>query len=153
MFENMLGKKEPKSDEDNKILEKISKMNLVEMRTYVNNNISDFKISEDGLSEVMRRLNSNHEGTSKRFIEIDAMDSKIKKAFELVILISKSKKITVVTTELIQIFIDIYSDLITKYDNDNKQIYSSKLKNSLQISMVTLNEMTNFKRKMNILGS
>jgi len=154
MFENMLGKKDSQSNKSNsQLIEKISKMNLVEMRTYVNDNMSDFKISQDGLSEVMRRLNSYNKDTSKRFIELDAMDTKIKKAFDLVILISKSKKITVITAELIQSFINIYNDIISKYDKENKQIYGSRLKDSLQASMLNLDEMTKLKRKMNILGT
>ena len=152
MFNKMLGKKKINlSQDDNETVFKISKMNLVEMRAYVNNKIKDFKLSEEGLIAVMRRLNSTHEGTTNRFIELDAMDVKIKKAFELVMLISKSKKITVVATELIQDFINIYEDLINKYDISNKDIYYSRLQKSVEKAMKNINEMTEYKRKMEIL--
>ena len=87
----------------------------------------------------------------RRFIESDAMESKIKKAFDLVIIVAKSKKMSIDTTELIQTFIELYSDIIQRFDNDNKQIYSSKLKDSVNTSLATLQTMNNLKKKMNIL--
>ena len=154
MFNKILGKNKREINESgnhSKIVERISKMNLSDMRIYVNNKLNDFEITEDGLSEVMRRLISK-DANEKRFIESDAMDSKIKKAFDLVIIVSASRKITVVTTELIQEFILQYSDLIEKYDTDNKQIYGSKLNDGLAKSIASISEMAELKRKMGVLG-
>ncbi len=154
MFGNILGKSKEESSGDkehDEIVQKVSKMNISDMRVYINNKLTDFEISEDGLSEVMRKLLSK-DAKEKRFIESDAMDSKIKKAFDLVIIVSASKKITVVTTELIQDFITQYSDLIEKYDTDNKQIYGSKLNDALAKSISSITEMAELKRKMGVLG-
>ncbi len=154
MFGNILGKSKEESSGDkehDEIVQKVSKMNISDMRVYINNKLTDFEISEDGLSEVMRKLLSK-DAKEKRFIESDAMDSKIKKAFDLVIIVSASKKITVVTTELIQDFITQYSDLIEKYDTDNKQIYGSKLNDALAKSISSISEMAELKRKMGVLG-
>jgi len=154
MFGNILGKSKEESSgnkEHDEIVQKVSKMNISDMRVYVNNKLTDFEISEDGLSEVMRKLLSK-DAKEKRFIESDAMDSKIKKAFDLVIIVSASRKITVVTTELIQEFILQYSDLIEKYDTDNKQIYGSKLNDGLAKSIASISEMAELKRKMGVLG-
>ena len=154
MFGNILGKSKEESSGDkehDEIVQKVSKMNISDMRVYINNKLTDFEISEDGLSEVMRKLLSK-DAKEKRFIESDAMDSKIKKAFDLVIIVSASKKITVVTTELIQDFITQYSDLIEKYDTDNKQIYASKLNDALAKSISSITEMAELKRKMGVLG-
>jgi hypothetical protein len=154
MFNNILGKSKKESNEDVKyqaIREKISKMNLLDMRVYVNNKLNDFKVCEDGLSEIMRRLTSV-DANGKRFIESDAMDSKKKKAFDLVILISKNKKITIVTTELIQKFIEMYSDIITKFDTDHKQIYASLLKDSLNKSIMVISSMADINKKAKVLG-
>ncbi len=154
MFGNILGKSKSESSEDsaNKaIVEKISKMNLSDMRLYVNNKLNDFEVTEDGLSEVMRRLISKDEN-EKNFIQSDAMDSKIKKAFDLVIIIATNKKITIVITELIQEFIELYKDIITKYDKDNKQIYESRLKDSLGGAIKTISTMAEINRKDKVLG-
>ena len=99
----VLGKKK-KTEEDSLYKElnnKISKMNLNDMRSYINNKVVDFSVSEDGVEEVIKRLISINKETSKRFIEIDDMDIKIKKAFELIITILENKKITVVGLELV----------------------------------------------------
>jgi len=154
MFNNILGKSKKESNEDSncqEISEKISKMNLTDMRIYVNDKLNDFKVSEDGLSEIMRRLTSKN-ANGKRFIESDAMDSKIKKAFDLVILISKNKKMTIVTAELIQTFIEMYRDLIVKFDKDYKQIYASLLKDSLNNSIDIIASMAEINKKTKVLG-
>lgn len=151
MFGNILGKNNLKSNKLNSVLiTKISSMNLSDMRVYVNNKLNDFEVCEEGLTEIMKVLVSK-DSKGRRFIESDAMESKIKKAFDLVIIIAKSKKMSIDTTELIQTFIEFYSDIIQKFDNDNKQIYSSKLKDSITTSLVTLQTMNDLKKKMNIL--
>ncbi|MEA3331734.1 MAG: hypothetical protein U9Q29_08595, partial [Campylobacterota bacterium] len=148
-------KKSELSSEDStvaELVEKISKMNLTDMRTYINNRVLNFEVDEDGLVEVMRRLTTKNSETSKRYIEIDDMDSKIKKGFELVISIASHSKITIVAVEQIQEFMELYSDIITKYDRDHKQIYEIKLKESISKAIVNIGEMTELKRKMSVLG-
>lgn len=154
MFSNLLGKNKEEASEDKEYLalvEKISKMNLTDMRVYVNNKLTSFEVSEDGLNEVMRKLVSKN-SNEKRFIESDAMDSKIKKAFDLVILISTNKKVNLVTLELMQEFIVLYEDIIVKYDTDNKQIYDDKLKNALAYCLATVETLTEMNKKMSVLG-
>jgi len=153
MFGKILGKSEEEINGDSshsEIVEKISKMNLTDMKLYVNNKLSSFEINEDGLSEVMRRLVSI-DANERRFIESDAMDSKMKKAFDLVIIISKSKKITVTTTELIQKFIELYKDLLHTYDTNNKHIYTSKLNDALVNAITMINTISEYKLKMKVL--
>ena len=151
MFGKILGKNKLESNKHNNVIvEKISKMNRSDMRVYVNNKLNIFEVCEEGLTEVMKVLVSK-DAKGRRFIESDAMESKIKKAFDLVIIVAKSKKMSIDTTELIQTFIELYSDIIQKFDNDNKQIYSSKLKDSVNTSLATLQTMNNLKKKMNIL--
>jgi len=133
------------------LTEKISKMNLSDMRIYVNNKLKNFEVSEDGLSEVMNRLISK-DAKGNRFIETDAMDSKIKKALDLVIVIASNKKVTVLITEQIQQFIELYSDIIFEFDTANKQIYGSKLKDSLLGSVATIASMAEINRKAKVLG-
>ena len=154
MLSKLLGKKTDSLDQsDSEIKRRISKMDLNDMRNYVNNKIADFQICDDGLIEIMKRLLSVNEKTSYRFIEIDAMDVKVKKAFDLVILVAKSKKITVVTIELIQEFINFYVDIIEKFDTDNKQTYASKLKKSLSEAVLMISSMSELKERLDYLDS
>ncbi len=157
MFGNILGKKKNEiSSQDeahSQIIQRISKMNLTDMRAYINNRMGDIEVNEDGLIEILRKLITRDSETSKRYIEIDDMDSKIKKGFDLVISIASHPKITVVAVELIQEFIILYNDVIAKFDRDNKQIYESKLKNALSKAISNIGEMTDLKRKMDVLGN
>ncbi|MCD4667611.1 MAG: hypothetical protein K8R44_03310 [Sulfurimonas sp.] len=155
MFGKILGKNKKEANENqehSKIVEKISKMNISDMRVYVNNKLISFEICEDGLNEVMRKLLLKDD-KGQRFIEMDAMDSKKKKAFDLVLIVASSKKITIITIELIQEFMKQYIDIIDKFDKENKQIYTSKFKDGLTKAMSTISAMTEVNRKNIILGS
>jgi len=156
MFGSILGrKKETISEEDtthNMIVEKVSKMNLTDMRSYIRNSVKDFEICGDGLNEVMLKLITKDANSSKYYINSDDMDSKKKKAFDLVLLIAGSKKITVTTVEYIQKFVEIYQDIITRFDTDFKEIYASRFNDALSVSVENVNEIAELQRKMNILG-
>lgn len=144
-------KDEAKAKELAELISRISKMNLTDMRTYVNGKITGLEVNKQGLNEVLKKITVKDEKTGKRYIEIDDDISKIKKGFDLVILISESKKISASTVEFIQKFIETYSDLIIDYDNRNKQIYASKLKDALQKAVGRINAISSVKEKMKVL--
>jgi len=156
MFGKLLGsKKDETSEEEKHIAEqlaKISRMNLTEMRSYVNNKLTASPLCEEGLSAVMEKLSSPNSETQLMYLQLDDMDSKKRKAFELILLISKSQKITFNTVELIQKFTENNAQLITKYDTDHKQIYFSRFGNAIDLALKNINEMAELKTKMDILG-
>jgi len=156
MFNAILGRKKEDVGEGDKIhaelIAKISKMNLTEMRSYINNKIKDFDVSEDGLVAIMNRLITQDKKTKEYYIKSDDMDSKKKKAFDLVLAISQNKKINLVTIELIQKFADIYKKIIDEYDKEHKEIYSSRFVDAIKYALVNINEKTALKNKMQILG-
>ena len=154
MFGNILGRTKEESTQDNESLEiesRVSKMNLTDMRAYIKDNIKDFYSCEDGLVAVMNKLLTKNEDSSKCYIEIDDMDSKKKKGFDLVISISEHKRVTVRAIEQIQEFIEFYKDVIEKFDTDNKQIYASKLKSAVETGIHTIEMMTEVNKKAKIL--
>ena len=155
MFSNILGNKDSQDAEQTKknqdLINKISTMNLTDMKIYIKNKMVGYESNEDGINEVMKRVTNIHETTSKRYIEIGDMDSKIKKAFDLVIIISNHKKLTVLTVELIQKFIELYNDIILKFDNDNKQIYASKLKTAFSQAIANINKISELQRRNTLL--
>ncbi len=154
MFGNILGKKKDNTEtnENTEIALKVSKMNLTEMRGYVNNRLNDFEITQDGLVEVMKKLTAPNEKTSKTYLQMDDMDSKKKKGFDLVIMISNSKYISAEAVELLQEFIAVYNDLILKYDMDYKEIYASRFSDALVQSIDNVNKYSELQRKSNVLG-
>ncbi len=156
MFGNILGrKKEDITEEDAEhvaLVEKISKMNLTEMRSYINGKIEDFKVSEDGLIELMNRLIIQDKKTKEYYIKSDDMDSKKKKAFDLVLLIAKNKKISLVAIEQIQKFVLLYKNIITLYDKENKDIYASRFVDAIKFALASIAEKAALKNKMDLLG-
>jgi hypothetical protein len=145
-------KKSQEVDENSHTVERIAKMNLSDMRSYVRNNIKDFEVSEFGLQEIMHRLTLRDEHTEKFYINSDDMSTKKKKAFDLVILIANNKKITVDTVEQIQKFLEVYKDIIEAYDREFKEIYESRFNDALNMAIGNVNELTKFQNKMSVLG-
>lgn len=145
---SFIKKKDTKDSKTKELQEKIAKMNLTEMRSFVN---KKDEITQQGLLEVIQRLLTQHGDSSKRFLEVDDADVKIKKAFDLVIMIAKSKKITIETVEMISNFIELYADLIEKYDKQNKDIYKNKLKDALALALANMEKITELKRKSAVI--
>lgn len=155
MFERLLGKSDEEIKEDKEhevITHRVEKMNLVDMKAYVNNRMTGFDICTDGLTEVMKKINSKDDD-EKRFVESDAMDAKKKKAFDLVIMIASNKLLSVVAIELIQEFIELYEDIILQYDTDYKEIYAEKLKKALSNAIATVEAKAALNNKMKVIGS
>lgn len=154
MFNNLFGKKSEVNDESKvnaHITEKIVHMNLTDMRAYLNNRITGFDVCEFGLSEVMKKLTIEDEENEQRYLKMDDMDTKIKKAFDLVLIIAVHKKMSVRTVEYIQEFIEVYKEIIRSFDTRNKQIYGSKLNDALKMAIKGVNSIEELKNKMKIL--
>jgi hypothetical protein len=156
MFGTILGrKKEDISEEDRahaELLSKISKMNLTEMRSYIKNNIQDFEVSEDGLLIVLQKLTTEDEKTKKYYLKSDDMDSKKKKAFDLIILMAQSKKISFEVVELMQKFIEVYNEIIMQYDKEHKEIYASRFVDAVNLALSNINKKAALQNKMDVLG-
>lgn len=156
MFSKILGKINNSIDDENQeqkvLIDRISKMNLTDMRAYINNRIPDFQINEDGLIEVLNKLLEVNEKTSKRYIDIDDMDSKIKKGFDLILSTLTNKKVTVLSIELVIKYLETSKDIIEKYDKDNKQIYYTKFKDTIALAVKNMNTRTELQRKNELIG-
>lgn len=152
MLAKMFGKKNQNKNKNFELVEKIAKMNITDMRSYVKNSMKDFEASIEGNNEVMKKLTSFDEKAQTYYIKNDDMDVKKKKAFELLIAILTSKHIDIQTIELTQSFLEIYKKLIDDFDKRNKQIYASKLKDTLESAIETIDKYTQFQQKMNVLG-
>jgi hypothetical protein len=155
MFSKILGNMKSSSSEENhekkELIVKIAKMNLTEMRTYINNRIVDNPVCEYGLSEILNKLLKVDNKTSKRYINIDDMDSKKKKGFDLVLSILTNKKITVEAIELANEFLKVYTDIIDKYDIDYKEIYSVRFKDAIILAVDDMNAKSELHKKMNLI--
>jgi hypothetical protein len=155
MFSKILGtkKENKKKGEDSILVERISKMTLSEMKLYVNDRMKELRVSEEGLQEVMLKLTKEDSKNGCYYIKADDMAVKKKKAFDLVILIAKSKKITVVSIELIQKFVEQQRDIIEAYDKEFKEIYTSRFKDAITSALATIETLSQLQTKMNTLSN
>lgn len=149
MFGKLFGK--DKKDNRTDTVNKVSKMNLTEMRSYVNNKQADLPVDADGLLAVMTKLSLPDEKTQKLYIEQNDMDTKKKKAFDIVILVAKQKKMSIGIVDMLQKFIENYQDIIQKYDTDLKEIYDSRLNDSVAFAINSLDTIDAIKAKMKVL--
>jgi len=156
MFKKMFSKKDSNesgaSKEELEIESKVAKMNLTEMKSYINNNIKDFHVCSYGLNEVFRKLTRVDADSKKYYLSIDDMDSKKKKAFDLVITAMKNSKITLETLELMKLFLEVNADIISDYDTKNKEIYASRFKDSMDMGLSTLEHLLHLKNKRSVLS-
>ncbi len=150
MFSKILGGFKGK-DKDSDMFKAVSKMNLTDMRTYINNRVPNIPICEDGLNEVIKKLIHVDKNSSKRYIEIDDMDIKKKKGFDLVLTMLTSKKITLATIELVNEFLELFQDIIEKYDEDNKEIYHTRIRDAVVLATGYIDTKANVNRKIDVL--
>ena len=136
MFSKLLGKKNSVENKELSLLEeKIAKMDLAEMRLYVNGKLESFKVSEFGLNEVVKKLISKNADSSKYYIAENDLDSKRKKALNLLVLILENKNISVLIVESAQEFLEVYEEMINKYDYDNQDIYKNRIKKLINLAI------------------
>lgn len=138
------GKKgEEESQKTSELAEKIGKMNITEMRSYVNGK-AGLELCEEGLDAVVTKLCS--------YLQESDMDSKKKKAFDLVLLCAQSKHISFNIVEKIQEFVTTYQTLIKNYDKEHKEIYASRFRDALEVAIQNMQEMKDLHAKMSLLG-
>ena len=148
MLRKIFGKKNSQQEEsfDPELVEKISKMNLTDMRLYVKSEEVDI----DGLFLILKRLiDPNEKG--EYYIKKDDMDSKKKTAFDLVLLIAQSKKISAKTLQAINRFVEVYSSIIKTYDNDHNEIYVERFKKGIESAVIDLQTLSHIHKKLDVL--
>lgn len=143
-------KKKKNIQEKSDVQQKIEKMNLTELRLYIKDKMDGFSLSEEGLNEVLKRLMSKI-NDSRYYLDQSDDDSKIKKAFDLVLEISKSRKVTFKTVELIAEFIKTYDKLINEYDRNHKEIYHDRFEKSLGIATTMVEAKASLDNKKKLL--
>ena len=133
MLSKLFGKSKTENIEvDNKeLIKAIQKMNLTDMRHYINNKKADLIVNEVGLAEVLYKLMNEDKNTKKRYINEKDDYTKIKRCFDIVLSILENNKITSDTIELVIEFKNTFEDIIKKYDHENKEIYSSRFSDAI----------------------
>ena len=155
MFKKLLNKvksSQESNNENKELIDYISSADLNDMRSLLLGKVNKFPVSEESIIHVLKKMISQSDKTKKRFLEASDDDSKLKKAFELVIVAAQNKKISVEAVELIGEFIALYKDLIEAYDTKNKQIYMYKLSKAMESSIMMVELIVANINKMQMLN-
>ena len=150
MLGRILGKKNKNTT--NELTNKISNMNLTEMRSYINNKQTNFPIDKSGLLAVITKLALPDTMTGELYIQASDMDSKKKKAFDIVLLIAKQKKMNMKIIDMLQKFIDNHQEMISEYDTRLKEIYGLRLTEAIGFALASVAQIDDIKHKMKILN-
>ena len=154
MFNKILGRKKGSSEDDkehSELVQRISKMDLTEMKSYLNNRISTMPVCRDGLVAILNLLLKVDKKTNTRYLKIDDNDAKIKKGFDLAIKISTHNLITFPVIKALQEFESVYKNIIEKFDTDNKQTYKSKINKAIQNAVLTIGVIADIHNASDIL--
>ncbi len=152
MIGKIFGKKPQGGDngEFSQLKERIGKMNLSEMNLYVKGKLEGLPPSEEGIIQVLMRLVSKI-NAERYFLDPSDDDSKLKKAFDVVLHISKNKMVTLKAMELIANFFQLYESLIHNYDKKYKEIYAERFKKAIDDAMEIIEAKVSLQNRMNIL--
>ena len=146
----IFGKKSGNEKEESELKERIGKMNLTELTLYIKGSMEGVELTEEGVVEVLERLLSKV-NEERYYLDASDDDSKLKKAFDLVLLCAKSNKVTLKAMELIARFDNQYAKLIKAYDRKHKEIYEDRLKKAIEQATEIIEAKVALQNKMNMI--
>jgi hypothetical protein len=157
MLSKLFGKSKTENTEaevDNKeLIQAIQKMNLTDMRNYINNKKADFIVNEVGLAEILLKLMNEDKNTKKRYISERDDNSKIKRCFDIVLSILENNKTTSDIVELVIEFKNTFEDIIKKYDHENKEIYSSRFSDAIANAINNVTYKVKLQTQLKVVGN
>jgi len=115
-----------------------------ELQAYVYDNHKHSKSTDAGMSAILERFIY-----TDRF-NIGTMSEELKMAFDIVLSISRNKKIYFETTDLILEFIQAYKEVIYSYDRQSAQTYHYKLMQGYERSVMMVNRKLEIEQEMRI---
>ena len=128
----------------NDIRRTLSFWNKKELQAYVYNHNKKYPSSDAGMSAILERFINRNE------FEIGTMSEELKMGFDIVLSISRNKKIYLQTTDLILEFITYHKDVIQSYDRQSAQTYYYKLVKAYEKSVLMVNRKLQIEQEIRI---
>lgn len=133
--------RERKMNEMRRILSFWSKK---ELQAYVYNNNKKYPSSDAGMGAILERFIYRDE------FEIGTMSEELKVGFDIVLSISRNKRISLQTTDLILEFITYYKEVINSYDRQSAQTYYHKLVVAYEKSVSMVNRKLEIEQEIRV---
>lgn len=115
-----------------------------DLQSYVYDNHKKYKSTDAGMSAILERF-IHTDG-----FNIGTMSEELKMAFDIVLSISRNKKIYFETTDLILEFVQVYKEVIHSYDRQSAQTYHHKLIQSYEKSVIMVNRKLQIEQELRI---
>jgi len=138
---------EYKRDRDRKVNEMrriISSWTKKELLTYVYNNNKQYPSSDAGMAAILERFIHTDE------FQIGTLAEELKIGFDIILAISRNKKIYFQTTDLIIEFIKEYKEVIHYYDRQSAQTYQHKLLQAYEKSINMVNRKLQIEQEIRV---
>lgn len=138
---------EYKRDRERKISEMrrvVSLWDKKELQAYVYNNNKKHSCTDAGMAAILERFISKNE------FQISTMSEESKMGFDIVLSISRNKKIYFQTTDLILEFITSYKEVIQSYDRQSAQTYYHKLITAYEKSVHMVNRKLEIEQEIRV---
>lgn len=155
MFDKIKNKNSGETEEDTVFTALIASWNLTEIKTYLQNKNPDFPLSSRGIDTVLNRFTSQEKPSDKypngkRMVELDDNDVRIKKAFDIILLLSKSSHLSMESVEKMERFRELHCDVIEKFDKQNAQTYEHKLKEAIANAIILVEAKKGIENSLNV---
>lgn len=133
--------------------ELVSSWNLTQMHDYVMCKDTAYICNYVGFNAILDKFN-NHKIKDKdypngrREFESSDRPERLKKAFDLVIIISRHPRSKIKTMKGIEAFLKCYMELIIKYDKDNGTEYKKTILRAFRQGLLNIERKLQSKKKM-----
>ncbi len=135
----------------------VATWNLTQMHEYVMCKNEKYICVHAGFNAILEKFN-HHKTEDKehpkgrREFESSDRPERLKKAFDLVIIISRHPRSNIKTMKAIQTFLKTYMDVITAYDKANSTEYKKKLLQSFRLGLLNIERRIQRKKRMQSSG-
>ena len=122
----------------------ISSWSKKELQSYVYNHNKLYPCSDAGMGAILERFIKSGE------FQIGTLAEELKMGFDIILSISRNKKIYFQTTDLIIEFIKEYKEVIYSYDRQSAQTYQHKLLQAYEKSVRMVNKKLEIEQEIRV---
>ena len=155
MFDKIKKKDLGKEGEDSVFTALVASWNLTDIKTYLQNKNPDFPMNAMGVETILNRFTTRAKPDKKyvegkRMVDIDDNDIRVKKAFDIILLLSKNTLLQMQSVEKMERFRILHEDVIEKFDKQNAQTYSHKLKEAIANAIILVEAKKGIENSLNV---
>ena len=133
--------REKKVNEMRRIISNWPKKDLL---AYISNHNKQYPVSDAGMGAILERFIYTDE------FKFETLAEDLKMGFDIVLAISRNKKIYFQTTDLIMEFTQHYKEVIKHYDRQSAQTYYHKLARAYEQSVSMVNKKLEIEQEIRI---